>query len=306
MQFEMAVPDIGSSTTAEDLKSIKNYLLMLNDQLRYMMSNIDTDNLTEDLKSSVEAGESANNTIAQLGDSVSGIAQTVDIMRFFVEKGEEGSSITMTQGGIDVLTDSLNIQGCVRFEDLAGEGTTEINGANIVTGTVEADKLSVDDISSVSARIGGWDIDSGGISSASSQGGSVSINSAESNNASWIKAKNADGDTVFALNKDGSGYVSGDFISNGTLSCSKLKNDSDLRLDLKNNGKGMLIGRDIYFVTPYGTRGIVVTDDGKMSFDTGYGTRHFSMGVEKQSDGKYKLLFYGSNGIYLGGVMLNA
>ena len=50
------------------------------------------------------------------------------------------SSIILTKG---TTTSEANIEltGLVKFRDLSGEGTTEINGANIVTGTLSADKI---------------------------------------------------------------------------------------------------------------------------------------------------------------------
>lgn len=68
------------------------------------------------------------------------------------------SKINQTAEKITIDASKLNLTGYVTIENLKDSGTTEINGANIVTGSIDADKLNVTDLSALNARIGGFRI----------------------------------------------------------------------------------------------------------------------------------------------------
>ena len=68
------------------------------------------------------------------------------------------SKINQTAEKITIDASKLNLTGDVTLENLKDSGTTEINGANIVTGSIDADKLNVTDLSALNARIGGFRI----------------------------------------------------------------------------------------------------------------------------------------------------
>lgn len=68
------------------------------------------------------------------------------------------SKINQTAEKITIDASKLNLTGYVTIENLKGSGTTEINGANIVTGSIDADKLNVTDLSALGATIGGFRI----------------------------------------------------------------------------------------------------------------------------------------------------
>lgn len=68
------------------------------------------------------------------------------------------SKINQTAEKITIDASKLNLTGYVTIENLKGSGTTEINGANIITGSINADKLNVTDLSALGATIGGFRI----------------------------------------------------------------------------------------------------------------------------------------------------
>ncbi len=68
------------------------------------------------------------------------------------------SKINQTAEKITIDASKLNLTGYVTIENLKGSGTTEINGANIITGSIDADKLNVTDLSALNASIGGFNI----------------------------------------------------------------------------------------------------------------------------------------------------
>lgn len=69
-----------------------------------------------------------------------------------IKIGEGNLVLTKTEARI--TANETAIKSRVTFSDLEGNGTTTINGANIVTGTISADKLDVDDLSSVRSDTG--------------------------------------------------------------------------------------------------------------------------------------------------------
>lgn len=74
------------------------------------------------------------------------------------------SKINQTAESITIDASKLNLTGYVTVANLKGSGTTEINGANIITGSISADKLNVTDLSALNASIGGFNIKEDGIS----------------------------------------------------------------------------------------------------------------------------------------------
>ncbi|MBR6682501.1 MAG: hypothetical protein IKL40_05910 [Clostridia bacterium] len=90
MHFNLTLPDFDGLSDASALQQIKGYLTILNEQLRYMMLNIDEDNLTGSLSESLgnvsntqELIRSFEKTISSLDERVTHISQN---MGSFVEK----------------------------------------------------------------------------------------------------------------------------------------------------------------------------------------------------------------------------
>ena len=67
---------------------------------------------------------------------------------------EIASRINQNATTVTIQANKLNLQGYITASDLSGSGTTVINGANITTGTINADRLNVNNLSSVSTNLG--------------------------------------------------------------------------------------------------------------------------------------------------------
>lgn len=109
--------------------------------LRSLAENINnlsgkTNVLTKDLEK----------TQSTLTDTAAGlqsqITQTAGSISTKVGYGEIISSINQTPESIKISASKINLNGYVTVSDLKGEGTTEINGANITTGTISADRIA--------------------------------------------------------------------------------------------------------------------------------------------------------------------
>lgn len=74
------------------------------------------------------------------------------------------SKINQTAETITIDASKLNLNGYVTIKNLKDSGATEINGANIITKSIDANKLNVVDLSALNATIGGFSITETGIS----------------------------------------------------------------------------------------------------------------------------------------------
>ncbi len=307
MNFNISLPSLSDTLDKQNAEKIKGYLATLHDQLRYMMLNIDTENLSDELattiKNSSEYAKEAKESIFMFGEKLSKITQTTDKINFILEDGSESTSFTLTSKAADLIAESLNIKSKVTFSDLENQGSTVINGNNIISGSISADKLSVGDLSALSATIGGWNVSQNSISSSSSGQGSISLNSASSADSYWIKAQNANGYTTFYIAKNGACYFDGSYISNGTITASKIVTDTGSRIDLSNNGNGLKIGKEIWLASSSGNGRIFVNPQGIMSFDTGSGNTTFSFALNRDGS-NYTLSVLNGSGITVGTINL--
>ena len=87
--------------------------------------------------------DSITSTVQGQGQAISVVEQKVDSIRLSVSNGADSSTITMTVGGVAVSSQQITFTGVVTFSDLAGSGTTVINGNNITTGTISANRLDL-------------------------------------------------------------------------------------------------------------------------------------------------------------------
>lgn len=227
-----ALPELETGTTLEqvnrNLKTVKNWLYQLNEQLKYNLYNMEVDNMTQetvdrltsvsdDVKAELsvldgkitaavtaadgrfsaleisidgitaqvqdaegnisqlqQTATSLTSTIQDVQGNVSQIAQSVDSITLGVSNGSTSSTITLYKDGVAITSQAIKITGMVTFSDLAGNGTTTINGANITTGTISADRIAA--ISRISVGQNYVQCNSSGISIYSAYG-SVSIGS---------------------------------------------------------------------------------------------------------------------------------
>lgn len=81
------------------------------------------------------------------------ISQTAHSVELETTDGEKSAGITIRirdENGnvIGGDSDNITLTGVVGFSDLEGNGTTKINGANITTGTIDADRINLNTVAS--------------------------------------------------------------------------------------------------------------------------------------------------------------
>lgn len=73
------------------------------------------------------------------------------------------SKINVSPENITISANKVDLQGFVTFTNLSTSGQTAINGGNITTNTISADKLSITDLNAIGATIGGFKIETNSI-----------------------------------------------------------------------------------------------------------------------------------------------
>lgn len=75
--------------------------------------------------------------------AISTVSQTANKINWIVASGTSSSNFTMTDRAIKLVADTIDLSGYVTFSALSTSGKTTINGANITTGTISADRIDV-------------------------------------------------------------------------------------------------------------------------------------------------------------------
>lgn len=81
--------------------------------------------------------------ITDANNNISAIEQYAKSIRLSVSNGYETSTITLTANGVAISSGSITFTGAVTFLDLSTSGSTVINGNNITTGTISANRLNL-------------------------------------------------------------------------------------------------------------------------------------------------------------------
>ena len=86
---------------------------------------------------------SITSKITGLDGQVSQIEQYVDSITLSVTNGSDSSTIQLKAGSTTISSANITFNGMVTFNDLSTAGSTVINGANITTGTISADRINL-------------------------------------------------------------------------------------------------------------------------------------------------------------------
>ena len=151
--------------------------------------------------------------VTGLDGQVSTIAQKVDNITLSVTNGSTSSSISLSVGGVEVSSETIQMNGLVTITGLAN-GTTTIDGACIKTGTIEAERLNL------TGAITWGDLADDAQSSIN--GAYTAANAAQTLASSAYNQANAVGNTVTAWTYPGSTYINGEMLMTGTVMASKL------------------------------------------------------------------------------------
>lgn len=109
------------------------------------------------------APEDVESSIATVSTTAT---QTANKFNWLVKSGTSATDFTLTDRVATLLSDKFDITALTTFKTKAQNGTeTVINGGAIKANTITADKIKVDSLQAISAKIGGFTIDSNNIAS---------------------------------------------------------------------------------------------------------------------------------------------
>lgn len=90
-----------------------------------------------------QTSQSLSTRITDAEGNISSLTQTVNGFTLSVSNGTASSVIRLLANGIQMSSQTIQFTGVVTFSDLEGNGTTVINGNNITTGTISANRLDL-------------------------------------------------------------------------------------------------------------------------------------------------------------------
>ena len=85
-----------------------------------------------------QTATSLTSAVSDAQGNISALQQTVGSIHLGVSNGTDSSTISLYSNGVAISSANVQITGMVKFSDLAGNGTTTINGANIKTGMISS------------------------------------------------------------------------------------------------------------------------------------------------------------------------
>lgn len=172
---------------------------------------------------------SIDNTLSSHGSTLnshtSSISSLGNEITLKVSKGDVASTINQTAQSVKIEASKINLTGYATFSNLQTSGQTSIHGANIQTGTINADRLSVTSLSAINSNLGA--VTAGSISGTSINigSGNFTVNTSGVVVAKSITTTGTHGGTTNGTVNANAGYhtgastftsTSGNF-SNGTL-----------------------------------------------------------------------------------------
>lgn len=138
--FSNTLGMVDPSDPKEAIRKMANHIRQLQEELEYKLANLDGANFNE-----TGLKEISQPVYAKIGDvegQVTKLALDMDGLTIEVTNGSESSVVSLKSGNIVLSSGTIQLSGLVSFTDLEGNGTTTINGANIKTGSISADRIS--------------------------------------------------------------------------------------------------------------------------------------------------------------------
>lgn len=241
---EIRLPDLNgnSFSTEKQIRQIFEYMIQLNKKLDFVLQNIDTENMTEEMRQTVTNMVAASREIetkVSNNEFMSVMKQTAEAIELRVQKDEVISSINMSPEEITIKAQRISLEGVVTVN---GYFKIDEDGKMTATG----------------GRIAGWTIDDGALYTGE--------NTAEISPALYLGTKDIQKSTAiagsadrkdwrikvraaFGVTADGTVYAQdGDF--RGTVSAGKIKYGTDE----SGTNRGTMNGNGITINSIYNTR----------------------------------------------------
>lgn len=126
-----------AKTSEEILLQVSGQFDTVEDAISSIQINVDQINLKV---------EGVDTEMEELGTQVSEISLKMDSLTLSVSNDKTSSTLRLMAGSTQLSSAQITFTGFVTFSALSGAGETEINGANITTGKISADRIDVDNL----------------------------------------------------------------------------------------------------------------------------------------------------------------
>ena len=98
-------------------------------------------NAEGDASDALATAETLEFRVTDAEGNISTVSQTANKINWLVKSGTSASDFTLTDRAISLVAGNINLTGYVTFSALSTAGQTTINGSNITTGTITADRI---------------------------------------------------------------------------------------------------------------------------------------------------------------------
>lgn len=126
-----------AKTSEEILLQVSGQFDTVEDAISSIQINVDQINLRV---------EGVDTEMEELGTQVSEISLKMDSLTLSVSNAQTSSTLRLMAGSTQLSSAQITFTGFVTFSALSGAGQTQINGDNITTGTISADRIKVDEL----------------------------------------------------------------------------------------------------------------------------------------------------------------
>ena len=141
-----------AQTRSEITKTATEIRLEVENELEGLSASIDIqlDSITSQITGLNGQVSTIQQTVSSITSQIQGIngeisslEQYVDSITLSVSNGSTSSIIQLRAGSTTISSANITFSGMVTFTDLSTSGATTINGNNITTGTIDADRLNL-------------------------------------------------------------------------------------------------------------------------------------------------------------------
>lgn len=126
-----------AKTSEEILLEVSGQFDTVEDAISSIQINVDQINLRV---------EGVDTEMEELGTQVSEISLKMDSLTLSVSNAQTSSTLNLMAGSTQLSSAQITFTGFVTFSALSGAGQTEINGDNITTGKISAERIKVDEL----------------------------------------------------------------------------------------------------------------------------------------------------------------
>ena len=148
MLIDFKLPNITDNNLddAKERKQIKEYLIMLTRELRYVLSNLSEDNLSSDLSGTITGSAKAVNELASSIQDVGGALRKVEqnATQLGLSANNQARSCVLTLKMGDTALASVTIQFTANFLTKDQLDTADLNAGNLKSGTVPNARIDPD------------------------------------------------------------------------------------------------------------------------------------------------------------------